>query len=144
MKEFLCSVFPNYTAEMYDGNSPSGKGHQLVCGGYSDRWQTKYGGGESVNGDILFCEFNVNKKITIFITGNHLWIVDLRYSGKADFWEYTNIPGLGMPGEPCCCERSRHALEADKIREILNTKIENCLFWNMVQAKAKELYSEVA
>ena len=39
----------------------------------------------------------------------------------------------------CCSESSRHTLEPDKIEKILNTKIENCKFWDMVQKRAKEL-----
>lgn len=140
MREFLKSVFPNFTDEMYDCNAPCGKGHEMIDGGVSDRWSTKYGNMESYNGEILHAEFSINHKITIYITGNHLWIMDIRYAGKTDFWEYTNIEGRGFPGSPCCSERSRHTLEPEKIESILNTKIENCKFWKMVQARAKELY----
>lgn len=140
MKDFWTSVFPNFTEAMYDGNTPCGVGHQMVDGGESDRWSTRYGGGETYNGKVLNASFSLSTKITIYITGNHLWIMDIRYAGKPDFWEFTNIEGIGFPGSPCCDERSRHSLEPDKIEKILNTKIENCKFWNIVQARAKELY----
>lgn len=142
MKDFLVSTFPNFKAEMYEGNIPCGKGHKMVDGGESDRWTTKYGGGETYNGEILNASFSLNHKITIYIVGKHLWIMDIRYAGKPDFWEYTNIEGMGFPGSPCCNERSRHSLEPEKIEQILNTKIENCKFWDMVQARAKELYAQ--
>ena len=142
MKEFLMSVFPNYTEAMYEGNEPVGNGHKMLDGGESDRWSCKYGGGETYNGKILHADFSVNSKITIHIARDHLWIVDIRYAGKPDFWEYTNTEDEGFPGAPCCNERSRHALEAEKIDKILNTKIDNCIFWDIVQRRAKELYDD--
>lgn len=137
--DFLVSTFPNYTKEMWEGNIPAGKGHERVDGGFMDRWSCKYGGGESYQDIINNAEFSINYKITIYIVGSSLWIVDIRYAGKPDFWEYFNSD-LKMPGSPCCSESSRHTLEPDKIEKILNTKIENCKFWDMVQKRAKELY----
>lgn len=144
IKEFLITTFQNYTPEMYEGNIPAGKGHQRINGGYFDRWATKYGGGESYKDIVSFASFSISRKITIYITGEHLWIVDIRYSGKPDFWEYTNIEGRGMPGPPCCSEKSRHKLEPENIEKILNTKIDNCKFWNIVQKKARKLYIQGA
>ena len=94
MKEFLVSTFPNFTAEMYEGNAPCRTGGKMVDG------------------------------------------------GDSDLCEYTNIEGRGMPGCPCCSEKSRHELEPERIEKILNTKIENCKFWDLVQTRAKELYSQ--
>lgn len=128
------------TDEMWDGNSPCGYGHQMVDGGRSERWDTKYGGGETYQGKILHASFNLNCKISIFISGNGLHILDIRYSGRQAFWEYANMESMKLPGGPCCSERSRHTLEPEKIEKILNTKIKNCKFWDMVQARAKELY----
>lgn len=129
-----------FSGEAYDGNIPSATGHTMVDGGTSDIWSTKYGGGETYNGKILHASFSLNAKVNIFICDNYLWIMDIRYVGKSDFWEFTNIKGEGFPGNPCCCERSRHSLEPEKIEQILNTKIKGCKFWDMVQARAKELY----
>jgi hypothetical protein len=137
--DFLTTTFPNYTREMYEGNTPSCKGHERVNGGFMDKWSCKYGGGESYQDIIDNAEFSINYKITIYIVGSSLWIVDIRYAGKTDFWEYFNND-LKMPGGCCCSESSRHTLEPDKIEKILNTKIENCKFWDMVQKRAKELY----
>ena len=140
MKDWLTSTFPWYTAEMWEGNEPEGEGYNMVDGGKSERWKTKYGGGETYKEQILCAEFNINQEITIFITDDCLWIMDNRYSGKSDFWEYVNIEGHGFPGFPCCTENHRHRLEPEKIEKILNTKIDNCKFWDMVQQRAKELY----
>lgn len=47
-------IFPNYTLEMWRGNAPSGIGHMYIRSDGStaiaDRWQTRFGGGESVDG----------------------------------------------------------------------------------------------
>lgn len=139
MRDFLCSVFPNFNGEMYDGNIPCGKGHTMVDGGRSDRWSTQYGGGETYNGKILHASFSLNHKVSIFICGNTLHILDIRYSGKFDFWEYTNNSNMK---QVTTNERYRHRLESEKIEQILNTKIKNCKFWDLVQERAKELYAQ--
>ena len=43
-----------------------------------------------------------------------------------------------LAGHPTCTT----AAFADKIEKILNTKIPNCKFWDLVQARAKELYQQ--
>lgn len=103
--------FPNYTLEMYKGNEPCGTGHKLANGGIADRWSCKYGGGETYGDTILHASFSTNNKITIYIVGNHLWIVDSRYSGNSDIWEYSNDGYLRFPGGVCLAEKHRHILE---------------------------------
>lgn len=140
--ECLKSLSPNFTDEMYYGNAPEiCKGHKMVDGGVCDRWHTKYGYGESYKGKILTANFNINEKISIDIIYNCLWIQDMRYIGscKSDIWEYINVKGMKMP---CWSEKHLHSLEPEKIEKILNTKIKNCKFWDMVQARARELYSQ--
>lgn len=140
-KEMPCpfaTAFPNYTKEMWDGHIPAGRGHERVAGGYFDRWDTKYGGGESYDGILNCGDFSLNYKITIYITGNHLWIVDIRHDGKSDVWEYSNIPGRGSIGRKDII----HALEPSKIEAILNAEcVEENEYWKMFQARAKELYA---
>lgn len=131
--------FPNFTDEMWLGNEPCGKGHEMVAGGYADRWSTEFGGGETYKGEIQFFSINLNYKISLFICGDTLYILDIRHAGKNDFWEYSNNGNGLMPGSPCCSESSRHTLEPDRIEKILSTKRENCKVWDMVMSRAKEL-----
>ena len=138
MKDLLCKVFPHYTEAMYEGNEPAGKGHEHIAGGYCDRWDCRWGEGETYNGKIIHADFKINHNVNIFICRNSLLVVDHRYSGKCDFWEYcVNHPG--MPGAPCCSEKSRHKLEPERLEQYLNTVIPDCKFWDMVQARAREL-----
>ena len=131
-------AFPNYTDAMYLGNEPAGKGHEHVDGGYCDRWECKWGNAETYKGRIIHAAFSLNRKIRIYITGNALWVVDIRYAGKTDFWEHcVNCPG--MPGPPCISESSRHKLEPERLEKYLSTAIPNCKLWDMVQARALEL-----
>jgi hypothetical protein len=126
--------FPNFTWEMYDGNAPAGKGHGVYgTDDFFDRWSCKYGGGETYKGRINHADFNINYKINIYICGDTLWITDIRYSDKSDVWEYSNKNDRTK-------RYNHHELEPEKIEKILNTKIDNCKFWDMVQARAKELY----
>lgn len=139
MEELLLSSFPNWKPEMYEGNIPAGKGHERVGGGYMDRWETKYGGGESYNGVLNHASFSLNRKISIYIIGNHLQILDIRHDGKCDIWEYTNKPDRNLKWS--IHPNHYHDLEPERIEKILDTKIPNCKFWDMVQARAKELYA---
>ncbi len=132
--EFLNSISPGYTRAMYEGNEPAGIGHELIGGGHSDRWATKWGGGESVDGVIQHCSFNLNRKVTIYIVGNMLRIVDLRHDGKTDVWLYANSSWVSPT------YFRQHELEPARIERYLNTKIPGCKFWDMVQKRAKDLY----
>ena len=130
-------TFPNFTNSMYDGNEPCGKGQEYVDGGYCDRWTTRFGGGESYKGYLIHANFSLNQKITIYIVGDVLWIVDFRHFGKSDVWEYTSDPSKSHMTN---ITPSRiHTLESEKIEKILNTDID-CAFWRMVQSRSKEIY----
>lgn len=132
------SVFPNYTRDMYDGNAPAGKGHEMIDGGFADRWDFKYGNAETYNGKILHASFNISSNVHIFIHYDSLWVTDFRYKCKTDFWEHC-VNHCGMPGPPCVSETSRHKLEPEKLKKYLNSKFDNCKIWDMVQQRAKEL-----
>lgn len=136
--EFLVATFPNYTMEMWEGNVPCGRGHELVRGGFTDRWKTKWGGGETDGDEIHFFEFNVNPKVCIFICGDLLNISEIRHYGKHDQWCYCNKPGHEIWGTSL--KKYQHPLEPEKVEKYLNTKIPNCKVWDMVQARAKELF----
>lgn len=136
--EFLISTFPNYTKEMYDGNEPAGKGHELVCGGFADRWETKYGGGETFNGKIIHFSFSLNPKVTIDIVGDVLNIHDIRHSSKNDVWVFCNKRGYEIAGT--FNQNLIHQLEPDRVEKYLNSSFPNCKIWDIVQARAKQLY----
>jgi len=127
--------------EVWLGNEPAGAGPEHIDGGFCDRWELCYGGGITYNGKVINAEFWTGKRTSIHITGNRLWVIEGRYSGKSDFWEYC-INHSGMPGPPCISEKYRHKLEPERLEKILNTKIPNCKFWDMVQARAWEIIKE--
>ncbi len=133
IEEFLYGT--GLTPEMYHGNKPAGKGHERVSGGFNDRWVTQWGGGETFNNEIEFFDFSLNQKVTIYIVGSTLRIVDIRYSGKSDVWDWCN------DGSMKHCGLTRHDLEPERIEKYLNTKIPNCKIWDIVQKRAWELYS---
>ena len=131
MKEKFPS-FPNYTDAMYLGNEPTGS-WEMSTGKTMYRWSNCWGSGQSTTDGIFEANFQINSKITIYIVGGHLNIIDIRYAGKPDTWEYSNT-------EQRYFKSFSHELEADRIEKILNTKIPNCRFWDLVQKRAKELY----
>lgn len=124
--------------DVYEGNVPCGKGHELVGGGYAELWQCKYGGGETDKGKVLFARFYINHKISIFIINDHIKITDIRYSGKSEVWEYTND---GYLNNTCLNPKNVHKLEQENIRDILNKKYD-CEFWRIIQKRAKEMVGD--
>ena len=125
---------------MWSESKPIGKGHEHINGGYCDRWSCKHGSGESYNGELINGDYKINDKITVFIIGSALWIVDNRYSGKSDVWEYSSEPhSIGMTN---IAQERIHALEPDKIETILNKDFD-CELWKMIQKRAKEIYAGV-
>lgn len=135
------SWMPNYTWDMYNGNEPAGKGHELVGGGYTDRWECRYGDAETVNGKILHASFDITPRVRMYLCRDSLFIIDVRYAGKHDFWELC-VNHSGMPGPPCCSESSRHVLEPEKIEKYLNMDFD-CELWRMVRERALELLKGV-
>lgn len=79
------NTFQNYTRDMYDGNAPAGKGHEMIDGGFANRWDFKYGNAKTYNGKILHASFNISSKVHIFIHYDSLWVTDFRYKCKTDF-----------------------------------------------------------
>lgn len=124
-----------YAEPIWAGNEPACKGHERVEGGVNDKWVCRYGGGETHDDIIDFAEFALNHKVSIYIHGDYISFVDIRYSGKFDKWVWENQNKLHKIGG------NTHELEPEKIEAILNSKFENCKFWDMVQARAKELYA---
>lgn len=133
IEEFLYGT-TGLTPEMYHGNIPAGKGMQNIDGEFYDRWVTQWGGGQTSGDEIVFFDFSLNQKVTIYIVGSTLWIVDIRYSGKPDVWDWCN------DGTMQHHSAFRHELEQERIKKYLNTKIPNCKIWDMVQKRAWELY----
>ena len=130
--ECLIEVFPNFTIEMYEGNIPSCKGHEHINGGYTDKWSTRYGGGESYNGEIICCNFAVSKTTTIHIAGESLHIFKNLQNKTV---EYTN-DGISIKG----LLLNVYEMDTNEVEKIINMNFD-CEFWKMVQKKAKQLYN---
>lgn len=135
MKDFLISVFPNYTKAMYEGNEPCGLGHQRESGGYNDRWETKYGGGETYGNIIDYAEFHFDANMSLSIVGGECHLLVILANSK--FKEYASSPAMR---HLCSSEKQRIQLSEEEIERLLNKQIPNCRFWDIVQQNAKEIY----
>lgn len=127
------TIFPNLTKDMYFGNDFTRTGHKTIDGGETEIWSTMWGTGEIYKDKIISADFSFNTKVTVYICADRLRIVDIRHSGKNDVWVYDNTPNRKYG-------RFEHDLEEEKIQKIINTKIPNCKYWDMVQKRIKELY----
>lgn len=140
MKDFLISTFPNYTEQMYEGNQPAGKGHELTNGGCAERWSCWYGCGETSGESVLWASITINHKINLFVCDDTIRITDIRYSGKSDVWEFCNNGKITF-SSTLILKCHLHSLEDEKIERILASEFPG-RFWQMVQKRALELYNE--
>lgn len=143
LRHMIGEIFPsflNFTQNMWSGNEPNCKGHDMVGGGQSQKWTFRYGNAETFEDRILCASFNLSPKVTISIVGDTLNILDFRYSGKFDEWSYCNKPAGRIHGTFMAVHQ--HELEPERIEKYLNTNIPNCKIWDMIQARAKELYNQ--
>ena len=106
--------------------------------GYVEWKQTELQG--SFEDRILCANFSLSPKVTISIVGDTLNILDFRYNGKFDEWSYCNKPTGRIHGTFMAAHQ--HELEPERIEKYLNTNIPDCKIWDMVQARAKELYNQ--
>ncbi len=138
MKDFRMSLNPKYTEQMYNGDQPAGIGHGLPGGGYADRWDCWYGCGETSGDSVLNASVKINHKISVFVCGDLLQIIDIRHSGKHDVWGYDSRGEFTLPATS---RSSLHSLEHEKIERIRATELPG-RFWWMVQNRALEIYNE--
>ena len=132
----LFPSFPNYTEEMYNGNEPSSKEYLSIDNSIHDIWSTQYGKAETCEDRIITAIFNIGAQKSISIIGNSLWVVKLLQKGV---YEYCyNHGGIGMEKYGMI----KFDLSKEETLKIINTKIENCKLWEMVQKRALELYNE--
>ena len=59
--------FPNFNQNMWNGNEPNCKGHDMVGGGQSQKWTFRYGNAETFEDRILCASFSLSPKVTISI-----------------------------------------------------------------------------
>ena len=128
-----CS-FPNFTKEMWAGNEPCGKGHELVSGGVADRWEFFKGSAETYNDEILTADFIIDINTGIHIVDDTINICKIT---AEYFYNYCNKETGRIWGT--FNEYNRKNLEFDKVISILNRKFPNCKIWDMIQSRAKEL-----
>lgn len=128
------AVFSNFTEEMWAGNEPCGKGHELISGGFADRWEFFRGSAETYNGEILVADFSIDKNISIFIADDTVNICKITTTCDYNYGNKENERIWGTFREDL-----RKDMELEEVERILNKKFPNCKIWDMVQARAKEL-----
>lgn len=126
---------------MYEGNEPSRKGAELVSGGYADVWSCMYGGGLFDGEEIIYASFSQNQNVNIYIFGDCLWITKFMFSGKYAILEYSNKQSVKMPTGVCFAKSRISKLEHESIEQILSKRYD-CRFWQLVQRRARELYTK--
>lgn len=136
MKDVLCSIFPHYTEQMWDGDLPAGVGHKLPSGGYADRWSCRYGDGETSGDSVLWGSVNLSTNISVFVCGDHLEITDIRASGV---WGYDSRGEFDLPGT---LPQNIHQLDREKVEKILATEFPG-RFWQLVRTRALQIYNGI-
>lgn len=134
--EFLHSVFPNYTKEMYMGNEPK----RLLphINGDSIEEYDDYpnlGQVQIYHDELTIGSYTLVENVTCFICNGMMQII---YNGglKKNCWAWTNADGGTIYGE-------KYISEA-KLRRLLNVKKDDSKAWRIFKKKMMELFEEAS
>lgn len=134
--EFLHSVLPNYTKEMYVGNEPKqllphvNGGLVEVYDDYPNNGRVFVYGDELIHGD-----YKLGTRTDCFICGDRMWIK--HNSGvPEDFWVWDNVNRGEVYGEQYISEA--------KLRRLLNVKKDDSKAWRIFRKKMMELFEEAS
>lgn len=138
--EFLHSVFPNYTLEMWKGNEPSIlKYHERVNGGYSQKWSWEYGLAETYEENnqvnIISADVGLPSGLNVFICGDFLELSYNPITLENKYWAWTNKDGgiFRMNGY-------KYVIPEAKIRRMMRKEIPDCVIWRLIKERMWELF----
>ena len=134
--EFLHSVFPNYTKEMYIGNEPK-QFHPHINGDSIEEYDDYPNNGRAniYNGELIYGDYKLAENVTCFICNGVMQII---YNGgeSKNCWGWTNASGGTVCGEQYISEA--------KLRRLLNVKKDDSKAWRIFKKKMIELFEEAS
>lgn len=93
--------------------------------------------GSAQRGDVVHADVSLNYKVTIYIVGDTLRIIDIRHDGDPKAYGY------------CACEGhvndiwpSVYQLEDERIDKMLRLKNIDCPIWEPICKRAREIWME--
>lgn len=143
-------VSPTTLTSSYMGEKPNNcewvDEHGKSCGKICDlncpnnamcNWATAWGGAlTKQDGEIIHGSFSINDKVTLYIIGDALRIVDLKHKGKIDVWEWVSDKKYWMKS----FFSKYHELDKEDCLKYLNAD-GSSIFWKMFQKRAIEIFN---
>ena len=134
--EFLHSVFPNYTKEMYIGNEPKCFRPHInedSIEEYDD--YPNNGQAHIYHDELIYGDYKLAENTTCLICNGMMQIF---YNGgeSKNCWRWTNENGGTVYGE-------KYISEA-KLRRLLNVKKDDSKAWRIFKKKMMELFEEAS
>lgn len=134
--EFLHSIFPNYTKEMYTGNEPK-RFLPHINGDSIEEYDDYPNNGRAhiYHDELIHGDYRLAKNTTCFICNGMMQII---YNGglEKNCWAWTNADGGTIYGE-------KYISEA-KLRRLLNVKKDDSKAWRIFKKKMMELFEEAS
>lgn len=88
-------------------------------------------------GDVVIADFKLNYKVSVFICGDRLQIIDIRYSGDTRAWGYCTRNGRREDAWP-----ANMPLEDERIDRMLQPGNIDSPIWEKVCRRAREMWLE--
>lgn len=133
--EYLHSIFPHYTYDMYIGNTPN-RSEDLT-----DYYSCFYGGGSvTVDGELLNAQVSLqDKNNTIYIVGDNVELMHIPYDGVPHYWKWTNKDGFLVHGKDCLPKYPK-----DYVYRLLKKKrdMDGTYLWEKVKNKFIEEFEK--
>lgn len=119
--------------DIWEGRKP----HHIEETGYYE-YRTWFGGARfSPDGRVVVADVSLNYKVTIYIVGDTLRIIDIRHDGDPRAYGYAAAGGQVKDIWP-----STFQLEDERIDKMLRLENIDCPIWKPICKRAREIWME--
>lgn len=119
--------------DIWEGRKP----HTVEPTGYTE-YKTWFGGARfSPEGNVVYADVSLNYKVTIYIVGDTLRIIDIRHDGDPRAYGYSAAEGQMKDIWPSTLQ-----LEDERIDRMLRLKNIDCPIWEPICRRAREIWME--
>ena len=145
--EWLKSVFPNFTLEMYEGKEPAfyNEGINEPIGRYT-AW---FGSGDiTQSGHLVNSDIGLDKLNHLYIVGDYIKLMHIPMDGISHYWYWDNTDGFVNHGKDCMPKYPKDYVEnlMKKKREYDGVELwekTKTIFINAFTEKEGDFYSNI-
>ena len=131
--DVMANPYRDPNNDIWEGRRP----HSVDSAGYAEYITWCVAARISPDGDVVYADASLNRKVGIFIVGNILRIHDIRYAGDTRMWGYAIRGGKRISTWPASDD-----LEDERIDSMLRTVNVDNPVWAKVCRRARAMWLE--